>query len=55
MAHDPSCPFHKEIEKNQRICLGSGLSVEANKEKTRCVILFSFRFTIFIEGLRCGS
>jgi len=48
MAHDPSCPFHKEIEINQRICLGPGLSVEA-KEKARCVILFSFRFTIFRE------
>lgn len=48
MAHDPSCPFHKEIEINQQICLGSGLSVEA-KEKTRCVTLFSFRFAIFRE------
>ena len=40
--------FIKRFEINQPICLGSGLSVEA-KEKTRCVILFSFRFTIFRE------
>ena len=40
--------FIKRFEINQPICLGSGLSVEA-KEKTRCVILFSFCFTIFRE------
>jgi hypothetical protein len=42
--------FIKRFEINQWIRLGSGLSVEA-KEKTRCVILFSFRFTIFREEI----
>ena len=32
----------------------SGLSVVA-KEKTGCVILFSFHFTILEGGLLCGS
>jgi hypothetical protein len=32
----------------------SGLSVVA-KEKTRCVILFSFRLTILERELLCGS
>ena len=31
----------------------SGLSVA--KDKTRCVILFSFRFAILEGGLLCGS
>ena len=53
VAHDPSCPFTR-LEIKPEDLFRSGLSVVA-KEKTRCVILFSFRFAILEGGLLCGS
>jgi len=52
VAHDPSCPFTR-LEIKPEDLFRSGLSVA--KDKTRCVILFSFRFAILEGGLLCGS
>ena len=52
VAHDPSCPFTR-LEIKPEDLFRSGLSVVA-KEKTGCVILFSFHFTILEGGLLCA-